>query len=316
MAIVTLSLNPTIDVSSETELIRPTHKIRTSNEEYEPGGGGVNVARVIIELGGEATLICPAGGFPGEMLDELLGAIPVPRRIVPISGNTRISFTVFERKSGQEYRFTPNGPKLSVAEIVACLDAIRLEPFDYFVASGSIPMGAPSDILAQIAEIVVGKNAKFVLDSSGAGLNLTLERGNVHLVKPSLTELEALAGRRLDHDGVREAATDLVRRGRAEIVAVTMGAAGALVVTKDKMLRIGSPKVEARSALGAGDAFVGAMTFALSQGRPIEEALMLATAAGAATALTPLAKVCAMPDVVRLHERVKREHSHELGVQA
>ena len=315
MPIVTLSLNPAIDVTSETDLVQPTHKIRTSNEEYEPGGGGVNVARVIIELGGAATLICPAGGFPGEMLDELLGAIPVPRRIVPISGNTRISFTVFERKTGQEYRFTPNGPKLSASEIAACLDAIRLEPFDYFVASGSIPMGAPTDILAQIAEIVVAKNAKFVLDSSGAGLSVTLERGQCASgeAQPHRTGGAGRAAAR--QRAAREAATDLVKRGRADIVAVTMGAAGALVVTKDKTLRVEAPKVEARSALGAGDAFVGAMTLALSEGQPVEEAAMLAAAAGAATALTPVSKVCAMPDVMRLHERVKREHASELGVR-
>jgi len=306
MPIVTLSLNPAIDVTSETDLVQPTHKIRTSNEEYEPGGGGVNVARVIVELGGSATLICPAGGFPGEMLDELLGVIPIPRRLVPIAGNTRISFTVFERKTGQEYRFTPNGPTLSTDEIAACLAAIGETEFDYFVASGSVPLGAPTDILAQVAAIVAAKGAKFVLDSSGAGLGVTLERGHVHLVKPSLGELEALVGRRLDNDTAREAAIDLVKRGRADIVAVTMGAVGALVVTKDKAFRVEAPKVEARSALGAGDAFVGAMTLALSEGRSVEEASMLAAAAGAATALTPVSKVCALPDVTRLHDEVKR----------
>jgi 6-phosphofructokinase 2 len=309
MAIVTLSLNPAIDVTSETERVVPTHKIRTSNEEYEPGGGGVNVARVIVELGGEATLICPAGGFPGHMLDELLGVIPVPRRLVPIAGNTRISFTVFERKTGQEFRFTPNGPTLSPAEIEACLDAIRETDFDYFVASGSVPMGAPTDILARVAEIVAAKGAKFVLDSSGAGLSVTLEKSHAYLVKPSFSELEALVGRRLDNETALEAAADLVRRKRAEIVAVTMGASGALVVTTDKTIRVESPKVETRSAVGAGDAFVGAMTLALSRGEPIEDALFLATAAGAATALTPVSKVCAMTDVQRLHGEMRKTHT-------
>lgn len=306
MTIVTLSLNPAIDVSSETDRVLPTHKIRTSNEEYEPGGGGVNVARVVVELGGRATLICPAGGFPGKMLDELLGAIPIPRKIVPIAGDTRISFTVFERKTGNEFRFTPNGPKLSEAELAACLDAIRATDFDYFVASGSVPMGAPTDILAQVAEIVARKGARFVLDSSGAGLSVTLERSRAYLVKPSMTELEALVGRRLDNATAEEAARDLVERGRAEIVAVTMGAAGAVVVTKDKLIRVQAPKVETRSAVGAGDAFVGAMTLALSEGERLEDALLLATAAGAATALTPVSKVCALTDVRRLHDEVKR----------
>jgi 6-phosphofructokinase 2 len=305
-AIFTLSLNPAIDVSSETDRVVPTHKIRTTNEEYEPGGGGVNVARVIVELGGQATLICPAGGFPGNMLDELLGAIPVPRKIVPIAGDTRISFTVFERKTGNEFRFTPNGPKLSEAELGACLDAIRAADYDYFVASGSVPMGAPTDILAQVADIVDRKGARFVLDSSGAGLSVTLEKSRVYFVKPSMSELEALVGRRLDNATAEEAAKDLVKRGRAEIVAVTMGASGAIVVTGDGVLRVDAPKVETRSAVGAGDAFVGAMTLALSRGEPIEDALVLATAAGAATALTPVSKVCALTDVTRIHEEMKR----------
>jgi 6-phosphofructokinase 2 len=266
----------------------------------------VNVARAITELGGTASLICPAGGFSGQMLDQLLARIPVSRRIIPIEGNTRISFTVFERKTGAEYRFTPNGPKLSDGEIATVLAAISEADYEYFVASGSVPMGAPSDILAQIADIVAAKGAKFVLDSSGAGLSVTLERSRVYLVKPSMNELEALVGRRLDNETALAAAKDLVARGRAEIVAVTMGAAGAFVVTRDETLLMEPPKVEVRSAVGAGDAFLGAMTLSLARGEPIEEALMLATAAGAATTLTPLSKVCALSDVKRLHEEVKR----------
>src|SRR5579871_3805206 len=112
-SILTLALNPTIDVASECDIVRPIHKIRTANESYEPGGGGVNVARVIVELGGDVELLCLAGGVTGALLDQLLGEIPIRRRMVPIAGNTRISLTVFERKTGNEFRFIPNGPKLS-----------------------------------------------------------------------------------------------------------------------------------------------------------------------------------------------------------
>lgn len=309
MAIVTFSLNPTIDMMTEADLVRPTHKIRTSNETYEPGGGGVNVARVINELGGTASLICTAGGFMGKMLDELLSAIPIRHTLVPIAGNTRIAVTIYERKTGHEFRFTPNGPTLAPEEVAACLDAVSAADFDTFVASGSIPLGAPSDILAQVAGIARSKGARFILDSSGAGLSVTLERAKVTLVKPSLGELEALVGRRLDRKTAEEAAAGLVRRGCAEIVAVTMGAAGALVVTAERTYRIKSPKIEARSAVGAGDAFVGAMTLALAQNRRIDDALMFATAAGAATALTPVAKVCAKDDVDRLYQRVCEEYA-------
>jgi 6-phosphofructokinase 2 len=306
MAIVTFTLNPTIDVSSQTDLVRPTHKIRTEHDSYDPGGGGVNVARAITELGGVASIITTAGGFTGAMLDEMLAEIPIARTLVPIAGRTRISLTVFERESGHEFRFIPRGPTLSPAEVEACLAAVRGADFDYFVASGSLAEGCADDTLARVGAIVAEKGAKFILDSSGAGLRMTLERVPVHLVKPSFGELEALAGRRLDDEAARDFAMDLVRRGRAEIVTVTMGAAGALLVTKDKVVRMWSPKVQSRSAVGAGDAFVGAMTLALANRRVVEDALIYAIAAGAATALSPGTKLCRKEDVQRFYDDLTR----------
>jgi 6-phosphofructokinase 2 len=308
-SILTLALNPCIDVSSECDIVRPLHKIRTSNETYEPGGGGVNVARVVAELGGDVEVLCLAGGVTGALLDQLLGEIPIRRRIVPIAGNTRISLTVFERKTGNEFRFIPNGPRLTAAEVEASLAAARELSFDYLVASGSIPLGAPTDILARFAEIAAAKGARFVLDSSGAGLSVTLAKTPVYLVKPSLSELESLLGHRLDEESAKEAALDLVRRGRAEIVAVTMGAAGALLATRDRVIRLWSPKVESRSAVGAGDSFVGAMTLMLSRGRPIDDAVLFGIAAGAAAVLTPNAKLCSREDVYRLHDMMQRQQA-------
>lgn len=312
MTIVTLSLNPTIDIASETDHVRPTSKTRTYNETYDPGGGGVNVARTIRELGGDASVIVPAGGFSGRMLDELLGQIPIPRAIVPIAGNTRIGVTIYERKSGQEYRFIPNGPRLSDAEVAACLDAVRACDCEYFVASGSVPLGAPDDVLAQIGRIAAEKGAKFVLDSSGIGLSGTLAHAPVYLVKPSMSELEALVGRRLDDHGTVEAAQRLIRDGKAEIVAVTMGASGALVVRGDEVHRLWAPPMQARSAVGAGDSFVAAMTLALSQGRNLQDAALYGIAAGAATVLTIGTRLCHAGDVERIYRDLK-DHPHGPG---
>jgi 6-phosphofructokinase 2 len=302
---VTISLNPSIDVSSEADLVRPIHKTRTYNEVYSPGGGGVNVARVLTELGADVEVICPAGGVTGALLDELLEKAGVRRRLVPIAGTTRISLNVFERKTGQEYRFIPNGPKLSESEIAACLQAVRTSDCEYFVASGSVPLGAPPDILARIATIVRDEGARFVLDSSGIGLRGTLEHTPVFLVKPSHTEIEDLAGRRLDEESLVEAAADLVRRGRAERVAVTLGAAGAIFVTKDSRLRLWAPKVEARSAVGAGDSFLAAMLLAITEGRDDADTLAYAVAAGAAALLKPGSKLAHHDDVMRLYAELR-----------
>lgn len=305
MNIVTLSLNPTIDFASETDIVRPTSKTRTYNETYDPGGGGVNVARTIRELGGEASVICPAGGFTGKLLDEMLGRSSISRTIVPIAGMTRISVTIYERKSGQEYRFIPNGPTLSEEEVAACLDAVRAVDCDYLVASGSVPLGAPDDVLAQIAGIAAEKGARFVLDSSGIGLRATLEQVPVYLVKPSSSELVNLIGRRLDDDATRQAAQDMVEQGKAEIVAVTMGAAGTLVASKAGAFRLWAPPLRARSAVGAGDSFVAALTLALADGRELEDAVTYATAAGAATVLTIGTQPCRREDVERLYKELR-----------
>ena len=152
-------------------------------------------------------------------------------------------------------------------ELQPCLDAAASHGGSYVVASGSLPAGVPGDTYAQMADSTAAKGVRFVLDSSGAGLQTTLEKSRVFLVKPSLGELEKLVGRKLDENGARQAAADIVARGAAEIVAVTMGADGALLATSGGVLRVPAITVRVRSAVGAGDSFLGAMVWALSQGK-------------------------------------------------
>jgi len=304
--IVTLSLNPTIDVSSEAEAVRPTHKTRTQNEVFEPGGGGINVARVVQELGADTEAICLAGGASGTLLDELLSRVGLPRHIVRIEGNTRMALMVYERSAGLEYRFIPSGPHIAPQEIDACIAAIRAAEFDCLVASGSVPAGCSPDILARIGDIAAEKGAPFILDSSGVGLTETIGRTPLRLIKPSLNEFQAFVGRKLDGPAeVGAAALALVRTGKAEIVAVTLGMDGAVIASRDGAIRITAPKVEARSAVGAGDSFVAGMTVALLDGRAAADAALLGTAAGAAAALNPGTGVCARDDILRLYKSLR-----------
>lgn len=304
--IVTLTLNPTIDGSSEAEQVRPQHKVRTTRERYDPGGGGINVARVVLALGGDALAMCLAGGATGPVLDALLDQHGVPRRLVPVAGPTRISVTVYERSSGMEYRFVPEGPTVSAAEVQACLAAIGEVECDYFVASGSLPPGAPEDMLAQIGRIVAERGAKFALDSSGAGLRATLGRAPVHLVKPSLSELEALMGRDLSDPAAQErAAEELVTSGAAELVALTLAEDGALLASREGVLRMAAPEVPVRSAVGAGDSFLAGMVCALSHGKRPREAFLRGMAAGAAAVMTPGTDLARAADVERLYKELK-----------
>ncbi|WP_299365319.1 1-phosphofructokinase family hexose kinase [uncultured Paracoccus sp.] len=304
-SIVTLTLNPSIDGSAQAETVRPIHKVRTVDERYDPGGGGINVARVVRELGGSTLALYLAGGATGAVLDDLLAAAAIPRRRFPIADHTRISHAVFEQSSGLEYRFVPEGPLVAEAEWRACLAALDEIDCDYLVASGSLPRGVPANFYALVREITQQKGIKLVLDTSGAALRAGIG-GGVHLIKPSLGELEALVGRKLPLAAEQEtAARDLVASGAAEIVALTLGRDGALLVTPGRSLRLTPPQVPVKSATGAGDSFLAAMTLGLAEGRSVEDAFAYGMAAGTAAVLSAGTGLCQREDVERLYKEIQ-----------
>lgn len=306
--IVTLTFNPAIDGASEADVVRPTRKIRTMNERYDPGGGGINVARVIAELGRPSVPIYLAGGATGAVLDELVAARGFRPERIAIRDHTRVSHAVYERSTGLEYRFVPEGPLVRGDEWPGVLAALDALDFDFCVASGSLPRGVPDDIYVEVGRVVARKGARLILDTSGAALKAAVAAGGLYLVKPSLGEFEALAGRELrDERAQEEEALAIVRKGAIDILAITLGHEGAVLATRDGVRRLRPPDVVARSAVGAGDSFAGAMTFALAEGRSIEDAFVLGLAAGTAAVLTPGTELCRKADVWRLYDALKAQ---------
>jgi 6-phosphofructokinase 2 len=300
-SIVTLTLNPAIDGACEAQAVGPTHKIRTSNDRYNPGGGGINVARVVKRLGGKALAVYMAGGATGAVMDSLLDEHDIDRCRIDITGHTRISLNVHERTSGLEYRFVPEGPEISAAEVQACVDAMATIYCDFLVISGSVPRGAPPALYADLAATCVKRGARIVLDTSGPALGAALGGGNIFLVKPSRGELEKLVGRSLRTiSDIETAARNLIATGQCENIAVTLGHEGALLVHKGGTFHLPALPVNASSAVGAGDSFVGGMVFALASGNSIEDAFRLGLAAATATVLSPGTDLCQKTDVDRL----------------
>jgi 6-phosphofructokinase 2 len=297
--IVTVTLNPCIDGASETEVVRPIRKIRTTNERYYAGGGGINVARVIAELGGPVQAVYLNGGAIGPLLDRLLHDAGLTIRPVPIADTIRISHAVFERSTGLEYRFVAEGPAVTAAEFAQCRQVLETLDFDWLVASGSLPRGLAPDCYAELARFAAARGARFVLDTSGPALAATLADGHVYLAKPSLGELQALVGHPVDTPAAQDAAA-LEFLGRVSMLVVTMGHKGALLAHAGGVTRLLPPPVPTRSATGAGDSFLGAMVLALAEGRSPEAALRSGVAAGTAAALTPGTELCRRADVLRL----------------
>jgi 6-phosphofructokinase 2 len=312
--VVTLTLNPAIDISSEADEVRHTHKTRTYDEAIEPGGGGINVARVLHRLGVDVSATFLGGGMTGKVLDDLLERAGIERRMIAIDGDTRISLTVVERSSGKEYRFVPEGPVVSQGEAGSVLDAAAATECDYFIASGSLPRGLPDDFYAQLCGKVGAGRARFVLDTSGEPLRLALERGGIFLVKPSKGEFEAFVGRSLSPDQLSAEAERLVSAGKVENVAITLGQEGAVFANRDGAGFKPPIKVEACSAVGAGDSFLAGMIYGFAGGRPAEEAFRLGLAGGAAAVLSCGSELCKPEDLERLvKQAVSGEQVDDLG---
>ena len=281
--------------------MRPTDKLRCAAASYDPGGGGINVAHVADVLGARSAAVFPAGGPAGELVNNLLVAEGLAVQRIPIGGATRESVTVNELSTERQYRFVLPGPELTVAEQTECLlQLLRAAAHaSIVVASGSLPPGVPEDFYQQVANVCADINTMFLLDTSGAGLrNVT---AGVFLLKPSLRELRECVERELTTEAEQiGAARELIDRGAAECVLVSLGAHGALLVTRDRAQRFAPVSVPPGSGVGAGDAMVAGVAVGLTRGWPLTEAVRLGIAAGAATLLTPGTAPCTREDTERL----------------
>ncbi|MDO1582077.1 1-phosphofructokinase family hexose kinase [Rhizobium oryzicola] len=303
--ILSITLNPTIDLYNDADRVVPTHKVRVRDQRQEVGGGGINVARVIAELGGEAHAAFLSGGATGALLEEALRSLGIHSRAFPIAGAVRVAFMVREEATGLEYRFVPEGPEVSWQEVEPLLQAVEQSGAPYVVASGSLPRGLPVDTYARIARITAQSGSRFVLDVSGEPLRAAVEAGGLFLMKPSLSELEKLIGHSLDRKQASEALEALVARGVAEHIALTLGEDGAILASADGVLAAPAISVPVRSTVGAGDSFVGALVWALTEGWLPADAFHLGQAAGAAAVMTTGTDICKRSDILQLYDREK-----------
>ena len=306
LTITTLTMNPAIDASTSVPYVLPDRKLRCRPPRHEPGGGGVNVARAVRRLGGDAEAWFPVGGPGGELLTRLVDAEGVRQRAVPVAVWTRENVNVFEEVSGRQFRFCMPGAAIREDEWQALIAGLqRLDPPpDFLVASGSLPPGVPSDFYARLAVAARARGSRVVLDTSGEALALAVE-GGVYLLKPSLRELQSLMGERdLDEASLVQAAGMAIERGWCDVLVLSLGAGGALWRTASEGERLAAPTVRVRSSVGAGDSMVAGIVLALAQGRPLRDAVRFGVAAGAATVMNPGTELCHREDVDRLYRQV------------
>lgn len=306
-SILTVTLNPALDLATRADHFVHGSKIRCESMLRHAGGGGINVARVLHRLGSDVLAWYLSGGYSGQCLQRLLAEEGVPFLVQPIMDLTRENFTVMETSSGQEFRFVLPGPFVQEQEWQAGLKQIasmRSNP-RWVIASGSLPPGVPDDFYVQLI-LQADSECRFIVDTSGPALSTTLEQG-VYMVKPSLRELRELTGRPLETETQWcDAAQTLVAQGRAQVVALSMGGDGALLATQQGMWRAAAlPMPPGRGTAGAGDSFLATLVWSLDRGDTAPEALRQAVAAGGAALLRQGTQLAMAEDIDRLKEQVE-----------
>ena len=307
-SIYTLTLSPSLDSATMTPQIYPEGKLRCSAPVFEPGGGGINVARAITHLGGKATAIFPAGGATGEHLVALLADEQVAVDTVDARDWTRQNLHVHVESSGEQYRFVMPGAKLSDDEFRQLEEKVlTIESGSLLVISGSLPPGVKTEKLTALVQAVLQRGIRCIVDSSGDALKAALETGQLELVKPNQKELSALVNRELNQpDDVRTAAEELVRTGKAHRVVVSLGPQGALAVDKTGCVQVVPPPMKSQSTVGAGDSMVGAMVLKLAQGASLLEMARYGVAAGSAATINQGTRLCSLADTQKIVDYLAR----------
>lgn len=301
--IVTLTVNPSVDASTSIKEVVPNHKMRCREASYKPGGGGVNVSRAIHRLGGESLALFTSGGLHGQLIQQMLEQEGVTQQPISINGQTRENLIVLEESTGQQFRFDMPGPLFIQEDWERCLEQLNtlsVKP-TYIVASGSLPPGCPPDFYGQVVSAAKKWNARVIVDTSGKALQFAADAG-VYLLKPNERELEQLIGSPITNDEELIAgARKLIQEGRTEVVVVSLGGKGAMMITRDEAEHIPSPDVTVVSVVGAGDSLVGGVVYSLEQGRSLKQSIQYGVASGAAAVMNPERELCKKDDTDRLY---------------
>ncbi len=304
--IVTLTPNPSIDRAIVIEALHRGEVHRATESRIDPGGKGVNVSRALAAQGADTLAVLPVGGPEGHLLEELLDGAGVARRSVPVAGTVRMNVSVLE-PDGTTTKLNEPGPELSAAEVEALLAATAdaAAGAAWLVGCGSLPPGAPDDLYARLVTQARSRGARVAVDSSGVPMTHAVA-ARPHLVKPNYEELAELVGHDLPTLGdVRAAALDLVGHG-IEVVAVSLGGDGALLVTADEQVHAQATITHPLSTVGAGDCMLAGLLHGLSSGLSAADSLAGAVTWGAAAVTLPGSRVPSPEDLPRIPVHLTR----------
>jgi 6-phosphofructokinase 2 len=308
--ILTVTVNPALDLSTEAPAVIPDRKLRCDPALVHPGGGGVNISRAIHNLGGASRALVAYGGSTGQELVRLIEAEGLSPEPLGPAHPTRQSISIRERATGLQYRFMLPGPPWTEQDAALARETLlgAVTPGALVIPSGSSPPGLSTRFFPDLAPALAERGARMILDTSGEALSYVSEaRAGLYVLRMDTVEAEELIGRRLsqlsDHAAL---ARKLRAAGAAEIVMVAAEASGTVIATEDWVGLTRPPVVIPHSKIGAGDSFMGAFALSLSRGEDPVTACAWGTAAAASAVQEEGTRLCQKGDVERFFKQVER----------
>jgi len=296
--IVTVTLNPSLDRTLEIDALVRGDVLRTSTPTLEAGGKGVNVTRALVANGIPSIAVLPVGGTEGAELNRLLDDAGVASRVVEVTGRTRSNITLAEH-DGTVTKLNEPGSSLSAIELDALTAAIAavVSSGDWVVLSGSMPPEFSGAQLGTLAGSLAEDGVNLAIDTSGDALAASLA-AHPRLIKPNRAELAEVSGRPLDSISEVIDAAKGVRDQGVELVLVSLGADGAVLVGPTGVV-VGESRVDRpRSTVGAGDSFLAGFLSKFSVDETdVDGAVLEALAWGAAAASLPGSAVPGAADI-------------------
>ncbi len=303
--IYTITLNPALDRTIWLDRIRDDVSNRILEEKSFAGGKSIDVTKVLKNFGIDNIALGFVGGFAGRELEGRLLNEGIQSDFVRVSGETRTNIIIHEKETGKQLAFNARGPDIRPSELMQLVEQIERLPCSEIVAiGGSLPPGVNPEIYRKIISLVKRCQTKVVLDVDGEALRQGI-KAKPDVIKPNIHELSELVGRELQGlDEVVAAAREINRQG-VQIVLVSMGAKGILLVSQGQEYMAVPPAVKVESTIGAGDSSVAGFISGLVQGKELKECLVYAAAAGTATTLHQGTALSQKEDFDRLVPQVK-----------
>ena len=303
--IYTITLNPAIDRTFWIQRIRDDVSNRILEEKSFAGGKSIDVSRVLKNLGIDNTVLGFVGGFAGRELEGRLLNDGIQCDFVRVAGETRTNIVLHEKETGNQIVFNARGPEIKPNEIMQLIEQIESLAYpDFVTIGGSLPPGVSPEIYRKIITMFGKYHTKVILDVDGQALRAGI-KAHPNIIKPNIHELSELVGRELSGiDEVVAAARD-INRGGVEIVLVSMGARGILLVSNGDEYMAVPPEVKVENTIGAGDSSVAGFVLGQVNGKDLSESLIYSAAAGTATTIRQGTALCQEEDFLKLVPQVR-----------